>query len=133
MQLQQLGGLRPNVEGFELCHQLLCMTRGQSFAVNCPVRCLLCQPNHPHTLCRLTEDTAPLQALRRQGLVGFQPMRLFCPALLYGFRLSVLFALALTLFGTVIGVLTGALQGFFGGKTDLAMQRFIEVWSAMPE
>jgi microcin C transport system permease protein len=53
--------------------------------------------------------------------------------LLYGFRLSVLFALALTLFGTVIGVLTGALQGFFGGKTDLAMQRFIEVWSAMPE
>nr|WP_310645625.1 ABC transporter permease [Limnohabitans sp.] len=53
--------------------------------------------------------------------------------LLYGFRLSVLFALALTVFGTVIGVLTGALQGFFGGKTDLAMQRFIEVWSAMPE
>jgi len=44
-----------------------------------------------------------------------------------------LFALALTLFGTVIGILTGALQGFFGGKTDLAMQRFIEVWSAMPE
>jgi microcin C transport system permease protein len=37
------------------------------------------------------------------------------------------------LFGTVIGILTGALQGFFGGKTDLAMQRFIEVWSAMPE
>ncbi len=53
--------------------------------------------------------------------------------LLYGFRVSVLFALALTLFGTLIGVLTGALQGFFGGKTDLAMQRFIEIWSAMPE
>jgi microcin C transport system permease protein len=53
--------------------------------------------------------------------------------LLYGFRISVLFALALTLFGTVLGILTGALQGFFGGKTDLAMQRFIEVWSAMPE
>jgi microcin C transport system permease protein len=53
--------------------------------------------------------------------------------LLYGFRLSILFALALTFLGTVIGLLTGALQGFFGGKTDLAMQRFIEVWSAMPE
>jgi microcin C transport system permease protein len=53
--------------------------------------------------------------------------------LLYGFRLSILFALALTLFGTFIGLLTGAIQGFFGGKTDLAMQRFIEVWSAMPE
>lgn len=53
--------------------------------------------------------------------------------LLYGFRISVLFALALTLFGTVIGILTGALQGFFGGKIDLAMQRFMEVWGAMPE
>lgn len=44
-----------------------------------------------------------------------------------------LFALALTIFGTVIGVLTGAIQGFFGGKVDLAMQRLIEIWSAMPE
>ena len=53
--------------------------------------------------------------------------------LLYGFRISVLFALALTIFGTLIGVLTGAIQGFFGGKVDLAMQRLIEIWSAMPE
>jgi len=53
--------------------------------------------------------------------------------LLYGFRLSVLFALALTVFGTVVGVITGALQGYFGGFTDLATQRFIEIWSAMPE
>ena len=53
--------------------------------------------------------------------------------LLYGFRISVLFALALTIFGTVIGVLTGAIQGFLGGKVDLAMQRLIEIWSAMPE
>ena len=53
--------------------------------------------------------------------------------LVYGFRISVLFALALTIFGTVIGVLTGAIQGFFGGKVDLAMQRLIEIWSAMPE
>ena len=53
--------------------------------------------------------------------------------LLYGFRISVLFALALTFSGTVLGLLTGAIQGYFGGKTDLAMQRFIEIWSAMPE
>ena len=53
--------------------------------------------------------------------------------LIYGFRVSVLFALALTVVGTLLGVLTGAVQGFFGGKTDLAFQRFIEVWSAMPE
>mgnify|MGYP006267826723 CR=1 FL=1 len=53
--------------------------------------------------------------------------------LLYGFRLSILFALALTFSGTLLGVFTGAIQGYFGGKTDLAMQRFIEIWSAMPE
>jgi microcin C transport system permease protein len=53
--------------------------------------------------------------------------------LIYGFRVSVLFALALTAIGVVLGVLTGAIQGFFGGKTDLAFQRFIEIWGAMPE
>lgn len=53
--------------------------------------------------------------------------------LIYGFRVSVLFGLALTFIGVVLGVLAGAVQGFFGGKTDLAMQRFIEIWGAMPE
>ena len=53
--------------------------------------------------------------------------------LLYGFRVSVLFALALTFTGVLLGVITGAIQGFFGGKTDLAFQRFIEIWGAMPE
>lgn len=53
--------------------------------------------------------------------------------LLYGFRVSVLFALALTVTGVALGVVSGAIQGFFGGKTDLALQRFIEIWSAMPE
>ena len=53
--------------------------------------------------------------------------------LLYGFRLSVLFGFALTLVGTLVGIVTGAIQGFFGGRTDLLFQRFIEVWSAMPE
>ncbi len=53
--------------------------------------------------------------------------------LLYGFRVSVLFGLALTMTGVLLGVLTGAIQGFFGGKTDLAFQRFIEIWGSMPE
>ncbi len=53
--------------------------------------------------------------------------------LVYGFRISILFALALTAIGVVLGVITGALQGFFVGKTDLVFQRFIEIWSAMPE
>ncbi|KVV52534.1 peptide ABC transporter permease [Burkholderia ubonensis] len=53
--------------------------------------------------------------------------------LLYGFRLSVLMALALTASGTLIGVLAGALQGFYGGRTDLIGQRLIEIWSALPD
>lgn len=53
--------------------------------------------------------------------------------LIYGFRVSVLFALALTAVGTLLGIAAGALQGFFGGKTDLVIQRFIEIWSSMPE
>ena len=53
--------------------------------------------------------------------------------LLYGFRVSVLFGLALTATGVLLGVITGAIQGFFGGKTDLAFQRFIEIWGSMPE
>lgn len=53
--------------------------------------------------------------------------------LIYGFRLSVLFGLALTAVGTLLGIAAGAVQGYFGGKMDLVMQRFIEIWSAMPE
>jgi microcin C transport system permease protein len=53
--------------------------------------------------------------------------------LLYGFRISVLFGLALTITGVVIGVLTGAIQGYFAGRTDLIFQRFMEIWGSMPE
>lgn len=53
--------------------------------------------------------------------------------LIYGFRVSVLFALALTASGVLLGVITGAVQGYFGGKTDLVFQRFMEVWGSMPE
>lgn len=53
--------------------------------------------------------------------------------LLYGFRISVIFALFLTLIGTLLGILAGAIQGYFGGRVDLVTQRLIEVWSSMPE
>ncbi|MFN3207870.1 MAG: ABC transporter permease [Roseovarius sp.] len=51
----------------------------------------------------------------------------------YGFRLSVLFALIVTLFSSIIGVFAGAIQGFFGGLTDLIFQRIIEIWAATPQ
>ena len=52
--------------------------------------------------------------------------------MIYGFRISVLFGLCLTLTSALIGVSAGAVQGYFGGWTDLFMQRFIEIWSSMP-
>lgn len=51
---------------------------------------------------------------------------------IYGFRISVLFGLTLTLFSSLIGVAAGAIQGYFGGLTDLIFQRFIEIWSGLP-
>jgi microcin C transport system permease protein len=52
--------------------------------------------------------------------------------LIYGFRISVLFGLCLTLVSSVIGVAAGAVQGYFGGWTDLLFQRFIEIWTSIP-
>lgn len=52
--------------------------------------------------------------------------------LLYGFRISVLFGLALTVLSSLIGIAAGAIQGYFGGLTDLLFQRFIEIWSNLP-
>ncbi len=51
---------------------------------------------------------------------------------IYGFRISVLFAITLTLTSSVIGVAAGAVQGYYGGKVDLLFQRFIEIWSGLP-
>ncbi len=51
---------------------------------------------------------------------------------IYGFRISVLFALTLTILSSIIGVIAGALQGFYGGWVDLLGQRFLEVWSGLP-
>ncbi|MBI28287.1 MAG: ABC transporter permease [Pelagibacteraceae bacterium] len=52
--------------------------------------------------------------------------------LIYGFRISILFGFVLTFFSMLIGVSAGAVQGYFGGKTDLIFQRFMEIWSSIP-
>jgi microcin C transport system permease protein len=53
--------------------------------------------------------------------------------LLYGFRISVLFGLILATISSIIGVAAGAIQGYFGGRVDLVFQRFIEIWSSLPQ
>ncbi len=52
--------------------------------------------------------------------------------IIYGFRISVLFGLTLTIISSLIGIAAGAVQGYFGGWTDLLFQRFIEIWTAIP-
>lgn len=52
--------------------------------------------------------------------------------IIYGTRLSIFFALIVTILSSIIGIIAGAIQGFFGGKTDLIFQRLIEIWSATP-
>src|SRR6201985_590440 len=53
--------------------------------------------------------------------------------MIYGFRISVLFGLILTVISSIVGVAAGAIQGYFGGWTDLLFQRFIEIWTSIPE
>ena len=52
--------------------------------------------------------------------------------LIYGFRVSILFGLTLTLFSSILGIMAGAVQGYYGGWTDLIFQRFIEIWGGLP-
>ena len=52
--------------------------------------------------------------------------------MIYGFRLSILFTLIVTAVSSVIGIAAGAVQGYFGGRTDLVFQRLLEIWSSTP-
>ena len=90
-------------------------------------------PYGPNTLNYFAKEPNPSGPSRDNWLGTDDRGRDLLAQLIYGFRISVLFALALTTTGVLLGVMTGAVQGFFGGKTDLAFQRFIEIWSSMPE
>ncbi|WCM91527.1 ABC transporter permease [Acidovorax sp. NCPPB 2350] len=90
-------------------------------------------PYGPHTLNYFAKAPNPSGPTAENWLGTDDRGRDLLAQLIYGFRVSVLFGLALTAVGVVLGVVTGAIQGFFGGKTDLAFQRFIEIWGSMPE
>lgn len=86
-----------------------------------------------HTINYFAKDPAPGPPSAQNWLGTDDRGRDLLAQLIYGFRVSVLFGLALTAIGTVLGVVAGAIQGYFAGKTDLLMQRAIEIWGAMPE
>ncbi|PZO20791.1 MAG: peptide ABC transporter permease [Burkholderiales bacterium] len=103
------------------------LSKGDNWAIYAP------NPYGPQTLNYFAKLPNPSPPTLDNWLGTDDRGRDLLAQLLYGFRVSVLFALALTVIGVLLGVVTGAIQGFFGGKTDLAFQRFIEIWGSMPE
>ena len=103
------------------------ITRGDNWALFAPNR------YGPKTLNYFAEAPNPAPPSAANWLGTDDRGRDLLAQLIYGFRVSVLFGLALTAIGVVLGVVAGAIQGFFGGKIDLAFQRFIEIWGSMPE
>lgn len=103
------------------------LSKGDNWAIYAP------NPYGPQTLNYFAKLPNPSPPTLDNWLGTDDRGRDLLAQLLYGFRVSVLFALALTVIGVLLGVITGAIQGFFGGKTDLAFQRFIEIWGSMPE
>ncbi|KAF0813168.1 Inner membrane ABC transporter permease protein YejE [Andreprevotia sp. IGB-42] len=92
-------------------------------------------PNHygPNTLNYFSPSPNPAPPSAVNWLGTDDRGRDILARLLYGFRVSLLFGLALTVVGCVVGIFFGALQGYFAGKVDLTMQRLIEVWASVPE
>jgi microcin C transport system permease protein len=89
-------------------------------------------PYHSDTIDWELAGPVPSPPSMRHWLGTDDQARDLLARLVYGFRISVLFGLVLTLASSVIGVAAGAVQGYFGGWTDLLFQRFIEVWSGLP-
>ena len=90
-------------------------------------------PYGPKTLNYFATEPNPSRPTRANLLGTDDRGRDLLAQLIYGFRVSVLFALALTVTGVFLGVVAGAIQGYFAGRIDLAFQRFIEIWGSMPE
>ncbi len=103
------------------------LSAGGNWAIYAP------NPYGPKTLNYFATEPNPSRPTRANLLGTDDRGRDLLAQLIYGFRVSVLFAFALTFTGVALGVLSGAIQGYFGGKVDLAFQRFMEVWGSMPE
>ena len=103
------------------------ITSGGNWALYAP------NPYGANTLNYFASAPSPAAPSRANWLGTDDRGRDLLAQLIYGFRVSVLFALVLTAVGTGMGIAAGAVQGYFAGKVDLAFQRFMEIWGAMPE
>ena len=84
------------------------------------------------TINRNPETAVPSPPTRENLLGTDNQARDVLARLIYGFRTTILFSFFLTLFAYISGIITGAIQGYFGGVTDLIFQRFIEIWNGLP-
>jgi microcin C transport system permease protein len=87
----------------------------------------------PSTVVRNLGRPAPSPPTWRNPFGTDDQARDVAARVIYGFRISVLFGFTLTLISSVIGIAAGAVQGYYGGLTDLLFQRFIEIWSGLPQ
>ena len=90
-------------------------------------------PHRYNSLVKALGRPAPSPPSWRDPLGTDDQARDVLARVIYGFRLSVLFGFTLTIIASAIGIFAGAIQGFRGGLTDLLFQRFIEMWSGMPQ
>lgn len=79
------------------------------------------------------DSATPSAPSRKHWLGTDEEGRDVLARILYGIRLSLIFALVLTFISSAIGIFVGAVQGYFGGKTDIILQRFIEIWDSLPQ
>ena len=102
------------------------LAKGDNFAVFPP------NPYHHSSINYFARQPNPAPPSRENVLGTDDRGRDILARLLYGFRVSVVFALLVAATCTIFGVLYGAIQGYFAGWTDIAMERFNEIWSSMP-
>jgi microcin C transport system permease protein len=90
-------------------------------------------PYSYRTIVRDLDQPAPSPPSAKNWLGTDDQARDVLARVIYGFRISVLFGFSLTIVSSIIGIAAGAVQGFYGGWVDLLFQRFIEIWSGMPQ
>ena len=122
----QLGGELPIEADYADPFVQHLIERGDGWTINPPIAYSY------DTIDLYIESSAPANPSGQHWLGTDDSAKDTLGRLIYGFRLSVLFGITLTLFSSCIGVAVGALQGYFGGLVDLVGQRFVEIWASLP-
>lgn len=123
---KEIGGELPIEADFRSPYVLNLLEEGDAFRIDPPI------PYSHDTVDFFVDAATPADPSVQHWMGTDDRGKDTFARLIYGFRLSVLFGLTLTLMSASIGVLIGAVQGYFGGLVDLLGQRFVEIWSGLP-